>query len=128
MARFFTAALCCFAAAVLPVLCADGPTERCPYARGLQTPYNGSDRPNMETFACLTNLTKTYIRDGAYTKVTLQQTTEGWSRGARASQVLSAIEEAINAGLDLFATHTGSASSPLDIHMTLMSALPQSVG
>jgi hypothetical protein len=74
---------------------------------------------------CAANKTKTFHRNGTFTTVTLHQTTEGWNRIAstRKSLVLSEIDAAINAGLDLFASHAGNASHPLAIHITIADAL-----
>jgi len=74
---------------------------------------------------CAANKTKRFHRNGTFTTVNLHQTTEGWNRiaSARKSFVLSEIDAAINAGLDLFASHAGNATHPLAIHITVADAL-----
>ncbi|KAK5652293.1 hypothetical protein OQA88_10641 [Cercophora sp. LCS_1] len=79
----------------------------------------------LKPSTCAANKTKTFHRNGTFTTATLHQTTEGWNRigSTRKGLVLSEIDAAINAGLDLFASHAGNSTHPLAIHITVADAL-----
>jgi hypothetical protein len=114
---------------ILPSLSAEVNTvwEPCPYWRGLHETFEqlpdwfvSTEWPkNDSRTVCNTTLNKNFARIDAHTTVTLHQTNNSWQEDPRKHIVLSEIEDAINAGLSLFATHAGTAQSPLNIHITI---------
>ncbi|KAK0649545.1 hypothetical protein B0T16DRAFT_456953 [Cercophora newfieldiana] len=109
-----------------PVL-AETEWEACPHWRGLhEMVVKLPDWPvwtewpkNDSRTRCATALNKNFSRSNAHTSVTLHQTHEYWQHDPRKDQLLLKIEDAINAALDLFGTHAGTAEAPLRIHITV---------
>ena len=75
--------------------------------------------PGTNWSSCLIAKDESFTHESASTTVHLYQTEESWQQEPRRDDVLSAIRSAIKKGLELFGTHAGTPSAPLEIHATL---------
>ncbi len=97
----------------------EGDTLPCPRWSDLNERPGAVGRRFFNISTCLESKTKTFTRPGTNTTAALYLTEESWQDDPSKASVLAAFEEAMNAGLDLFASHAGNASSALDIHVTV---------
>ncbi|KAK5657407.1 hypothetical protein OQA88_2977 [Cercophora sp. LCS_1] len=114
---------------IIPVLSTQANTtwEPCPQWRGLHETFEklpdwfvSTEWPkNDSRTVCNTTLNREFGRIGAHTTVTLHQSNNSWQQDHRKDLILSEIHDAINAGLDLFGMHAGTAQTALNIHITI---------
>ena len=95
--------------------------QQCPDARGFGKPFNGESRRMPSSYRNYTcGEVREYSNPGTFIKFVSTQAINGSNPITPAAAAVSAIDEAINHGLDVMSTFAGNASHPLEMRMSLM--------